>query len=356
MSVNTNTILGEIPSGTDCFLIGRHTSGANVVYTVFVTDPSNYQGMLSVGATLPVAFGATGGYTVVTPTMSSAGIVKFTTKTLGNGLTATPTTLNTGYLSSQVSGVDNVAYWSPSSANQVGFKLTPQGNNVPKTKIYSGVWYQLALAASGAAVNEALFTPAALVSGWSGEPAAYANPTVSTSMDIAFIPRSAIASVYNAGSCTAVINEWDLFTRFDLWVRHAYMGGANTYEQSNCTGPLGATSTNCLFVGTGCNNLVGYTYCTNYQTCADGCFGICNNGKACTYDAILAKWFCPTDCASSRSSSMDSSSDTCSSRSRRRRSSSCRRIRGWMNSTWFLLILAVILLIVAVMVGRYLLM
>ena len=39
MSVNTNTILGEIASGTDCFLVGRHTAGANVIYTVFVTNP-----------------------------------------------------------------------------------------------------------------------------------------------------------------------------------------------------------------------------------------------------------------------------------------------------------------------------
>ncbi|MCB0321320.1 MAG: hypothetical protein KDD60_10385, partial [Bdellovibrionales bacterium] len=67
MSVNTNTILGEIASGTDCFLVGRHTAGANVIYTVFVTNPASYQGMLSVGAVLPGSFGATGGYTIVTP-------------------------------------------------------------------------------------------------------------------------------------------------------------------------------------------------------------------------------------------------------------------------------------------------
>lgn len=352
MSLNNNVILGEITSGTDCFLIGRHSSGGNIFFSVFVTDPGGFQGMLSVGTSLPVAFGILGGYTVVTPTVSSTGVTTFVAKTLANGLTAAPTVISSGYVASRLSTpvpTQAELYWSAVSTDTAQFKMTPIGNNVPTNKLYAGVWYNSVLAASGAGVNGQFFTPAVPVNGWSGEPAAYANPTDPVVTDLTLIPRSVFASVYNASACTAVVNAWDLFTRFDAWVRYAYMAGPATYEQSNCSGILGSTSANCLFIGTGCNGSVGYTYCTASQTCANGCFGMCSNGKNCTYDPILAKWFCPPDCdessssdSSSKSSSSSSSSDSKSSKCVSSSSSSCssrrRCNKPWWKSWWFMLI------------------
>lgn len=378
MSIGTNSIKGPIQAGQDCFVIGRYVVSGKTVYTVFSTTDASVQGCLSVGTQFP-ALPAPAGYTLFAPTVTSAGVATFTTKTLTGALTTSPVVQNSGYLgTTPISGTTQLLYQSTPGTLE-NFKFTQIDVNLPKDRLYTGVWYSLETTV-GVPVTCSNFTPAVLIDGWSGVPASYAS-TVPVLMNFTFIPRSSDVSIYSNNVCQIVPNPWDLFTRFDAWVRYAWMSGPNTYEQINCDGKLGASSMNCLFMGAGCNNGWGYKYCSSVQKCGDRtfpsdvpCFGDCSSGT-CLWNCKKCGWYCtgsgctPCDCCDpckkgckdecccdpcKNSCDPCCKDDCCCDSSSCSSDDSCHD-DNWHESTWFIVLISIILFIVVMALLIYVL-
>lgn len=262
--INGSGIIGEIYNDTEVFIVGRSCKNY-FTYTDrgFVSFGSNYRGE----------------YRLFTVDFSASGL-KLRSKNV-RGLFPRHCDAHVKASCEEcVSVCDNKFTVGAPGVSDAFFKLSQKNSNVPLTKLYAGIWYNLMYGNNNADVLFDLYKVESSKSGFAGE----MGDKTTAMLEITFIPFSNNMSFYHQGTCMTKYKQ-TAFRFFEGWVK-------GKHPSIGCTGSLGSKSEYCIFTGTSCLDGTSFRYCEKDETCGN-CFGPCENGGVCTADG--SGFYCQVD-------------------------------------------------------------
>lgn len=163
--------------------------------------------------------------------------------------------------------------------------LNPSGQSGDNKALYAGVWYKPLNMTSD--IKFKVMKPDLYSNGYPGIPDSFTESDVEwLPGHVTFIPFSTSLSIFSGSKCVSVNSFNEFYKRFTAWVKSAYGGEQEMYEQVNCERSVLDESglldppLNCLFTGLTCNSNSGYNYCLEKEKCGE-CFGKCDQKQRC---------------------------------------------------------------------------
>ena len=282
MSVGSNIIRGTIRPGMIVVPVFRFNSGTSTVYGFYRRRGTDYCVSLT------------------------DELMKFD----GGGICAASVEFDKGHVKMKIAETLNIAtdpkiqnftnltvasnHLEPSTTSIGSFSVNAIGMSGDGHNLYAGVWYRPTF--GGNDITVTVWQPTVMNPGFPGAPDSTTETNVENSKTdlpcaISFIPFTRDVSVWHQGICSDAPAQQFALQRFTSWVRSRYMGGNPIFDTMGCNSTvLGASSKNCIFIGTNCNMGIGYDYCMPYETCGK-CFGKTENGGHCLQNLFTKRFY-----------------------------------------------------------------